>query len=217
MARLQVKFWLDSHKSLEAELYDALQALKDHRQFTATIRNALRLLLDLRARKVDVLLELFPWVAEYFKPQMIEIPKPALSVTEMNQLAQFLLERSTGINQPSAVGYQEQRRIAISATDRDDLLGDLEISQAKSDENATYNMVLSSLGMGIIRLEEVKSEVIAYGLQKDRIPARLKAQAKAQLDRKSEKSTPQGPKAMKVPQFAPPAIDLDADLLMSTT
>lgn len=62
--RLRFPFWLDMHKPDEAALADQIELLKNDRSFAVTVRNGIRLIVDLRAGRLDVLLELFPWVGE---------------------------------------------------------------------------------------------------------------------------------------------------------
>ena len=60
--RGQFKFWLNANDVGEKALGDSLVMLKSNRQFAPTIRNALRLFLDLKAGNTEVLCELFPGI-----------------------------------------------------------------------------------------------------------------------------------------------------------
>lgn len=60
--RVRQVFWLDMNKADEYELAETIDQLKQSRTFVRTIRDSIRLILDLRAGQVDVLLELFPFV-----------------------------------------------------------------------------------------------------------------------------------------------------------
>lgn len=60
--RVMHKFWLDITKPGEDWLDEQIHQLKATRQFTTLLRDGLRLILDLRAGKLEVLFELFPWV-----------------------------------------------------------------------------------------------------------------------------------------------------------
>lgn len=66
--RLRFTFWLDMHKGDEAELAETIESLKQDRTFAATIRDGIRLICDLRAGRVEMLLTLFPWVREALQP-----------------------------------------------------------------------------------------------------------------------------------------------------
>ena len=75
--RVMHKFWLDIRKDDEDQLDEAINTLKHTRKFTQTIRDGLRLMLDLKRGRVDVLLELFPWVQAEFLSALQPPPSPA--------------------------------------------------------------------------------------------------------------------------------------------
>lgn len=75
--RFQFKFWLDANKDDELILCEELDTLKKQRRFTPTIREAFKLILSLRERKIDYLLQLFPWVEEYFRAKFAQDDSPA--------------------------------------------------------------------------------------------------------------------------------------------
>lgn len=58
--RVQERFWLDANNPTDRALGKWLERLKKQRQFTPTLRNALRLYRDLMHGRLDVLYELFP-------------------------------------------------------------------------------------------------------------------------------------------------------------
>ena len=60
MARYRFNFWLDSQKDDELLLMEDIDALKRQRLFSQTIRDGIRLMMDLRRGSFDVLIELFP-------------------------------------------------------------------------------------------------------------------------------------------------------------
>lgn len=62
--RERVAFWLDTAKDDEREIAHTITQLKRRRMFSAAIRDGLRLVADLRGGRLDVLIELFPWVVE---------------------------------------------------------------------------------------------------------------------------------------------------------
>lgn len=67
--RERFTFWLDTLKDDEFQLAEEISRLKRDRSFVGTIRDGLRLILDLRAKRVGVLFELFPWLKD-------ELPSP---------------------------------------------------------------------------------------------------------------------------------------------
>lgn len=100
--RIQFKFWLDIVKNDEYALAEQAMHLKNKRGFSRTIRDGLRLILDLRAGQVDVLFELFPWVKE-----KVEQPTNAAPTTGLERQ----LERLESI-------LKEQGGIAVSPTNQ---------------------------------------------------------------------------------------------------
>lgn len=60
MARKRFTFWLDDKKPTEADIAETIPALKSQRSFAKTIRDGIRLIVDLRNGNTDVLFELFP-------------------------------------------------------------------------------------------------------------------------------------------------------------
>lgn len=198
-------FWLDDDKDDEQSIIEMVKNLKHNRQFTATIRDGIRLVNDLRQGKTDVLLELFPWVLE---GQKTLVPYEIIDFREQVNRMEQLLQHQHTVTSPVQVTRTE--RSLLQAQSEDDLLADLEITKAKSDENATYNMILSSLGMGIIKIEDLHAEVIEYAIKKGRLPE----SARKSISPKAAK--PAGPKAMDVPDFAPPTIALDLELELNS-
>lgn len=82
--RLQYTFWLDLHKPDEQALAETVALLKRQRAFAKAVRDGLRLIADLRAGHTDVLLELFPWVAEHVQP-----PTPPVNANLQVQIARL--------------------------------------------------------------------------------------------------------------------------------
>ncbi|MBZ0285711.1 MAG: hypothetical protein K8L97_33590 [Anaerolineae bacterium] len=64
MTRYKREFWLDARKDDELLLLETIDQLKQQRSFTATLRDGIRLIVDLRAGRLDVLFELFPFTRE---------------------------------------------------------------------------------------------------------------------------------------------------------
>ncbi|MBZ0320110.1 MAG: hypothetical protein K8L91_27100 [Anaerolineae bacterium] len=65
--RQQYLFWLDMNQPDDVALADKIAELKAQRKFAKTIRDGIRLIEDLRAGRLDVLLALFPWVTDHLK------------------------------------------------------------------------------------------------------------------------------------------------------
>lgn len=58
--RRQHRFWLDTMKKADYWLDEQIDILKSKRQYSRAVRDGLRLFLDLKAGRTDVLFELFP-------------------------------------------------------------------------------------------------------------------------------------------------------------
>ena len=67
MARFKFNFWLDAEKDDELLLMEDIDHLKKQRLFSQTIRDGIRLMMDLRKGSFDVLIELFPDIRHHIK------------------------------------------------------------------------------------------------------------------------------------------------------
>jgi hypothetical protein len=63
------KFWLDVTKDSELALVEQLEQKKKKRQYTATLRNALKLFFSLSNGDTSVLFELFPNLKKQLQPE----------------------------------------------------------------------------------------------------------------------------------------------------
>jgi len=61
--RLKFMFWLDLTKDDEYELAEQIDMLKQQRRFVETIRDGIRLVVDLRAGRTERLFAMFPWLS----------------------------------------------------------------------------------------------------------------------------------------------------------
>lgn len=64
--RERFMFWLDLAREEDFIVADMITHLKNSRRFTATIRDGIRLICDLRRGRLDVLFELFPLLEAKF-------------------------------------------------------------------------------------------------------------------------------------------------------
>jgi len=67
MTRFKFEFWLDSDKDDELLLMEDIDELKQNRLFVKTIRDGIRLIMDLRRGSFDVLIELFPDIRKHIR------------------------------------------------------------------------------------------------------------------------------------------------------
>ncbi len=106
-------FWLTVSKDDELLLAEQIDQLKQRRRFLPTIRDGIRLVVDLRRGRVDVLCELFPWVSEIFAP-------PTASA-EFEQMMRRLIEQgSPQAPVPPGPKRIEAPQFAAPAPDDDD-------------------------------------------------------------------------------------------------
>jgi hypothetical protein len=64
----QYQFWLNLNLPEQDEIAGMIETLKERRSFAQTIRDGIRLIYSLREGRVDVLLSLFPWIANSLQP-----------------------------------------------------------------------------------------------------------------------------------------------------
>ena len=62
--RLRYTFWLDMNKPDEEAIANEIELLKNERAFARTIRQGIRLMVELRNHKLDLLLMLFPFILD---------------------------------------------------------------------------------------------------------------------------------------------------------
>lgn len=196
--RHRICFWLDDTKPDEDGLLNEIARLKAKRGFIGALRDGLRLILDLRQGKIEVLQELFPWVLDT-TPSSNDIA----TRSDFERLEQLL----TTFRPTHNVAQTHTRALTDGAHRALDGI-DLEIKEAKSDENAAYNMILSGVSMGITTVDELPDEVVEYAVQKGKLPesARRKKDSLPAIGGGSSQNDG-GPKAMDVPQFATPSFD----------
>ena len=94
--RLRFTFWLDMLKLDEMALADQIEQLKNERSFVRTIRDGIRLIMDLRNGRTEVLFELFPWLKNELSQPMTTIistsPDNGLQ-HQLDRLEQLILQQ----------------------------------------------------------------------------------------------------------------------------
>ena len=81
------KFWLDVEKANESTISDYRGQLKERRQYTSIIRDALRLIRDLRQESLNVLFELFSWINIWLEERAQAIAESMVKNTKRQFLA----------------------------------------------------------------------------------------------------------------------------------
>ncbi len=142
--REKFSFLLNLRNELDFNLADEIHELKKHRQFTATIRDGIRLVVDLRRGRVDVLLELFPWVSDHFAP-------PSASA-EFEQMMRRLIEQGSP-KQPLLIADDDtpvnglRPLIAASALGDDEIVLDIRDVQGGDSTQNFLNSVMGISGV----------------------------------------------------------------------
>jgi hypothetical protein len=132
--RTQHRFWLDTNRQDERDLAEYIAALKEKRTFVSTLRDALRLIRDLRQGRVEVLLKLFPWVADYFMAQTHYLPATS-PIPDLHLALQTHLERVEKLLSSRPVMETPMLPPTVPSRYAGDEI-DLEIKVAEEDEEA---------------------------------------------------------------------------------
>lgn len=189
--RMQFKFWLDTTKTEEYQIAEAVEELKQKRTFAKTIRDGIRLVLDLRAGRWEVLRELFPWVVDAIYDaaradlqaqtgvKLDDAPVPDAIQAKLDRLEKLLLQQGA---------LPIEKRLPSLApipllTEGDP---EIEIREAQSDVNPALNF-LRSLQSHMVTI----SNVVDKAKPEEKIPIL---------------------KALDVSQVAAPTFDDDDDL-----
>ena len=117
--RVQHRFWLDLDNPGEAALNDLTVQLRRERTFTATIRDGIRLMCDLRRGSLDVLFELFPWVRAEFLDYMQAL-QPDKSAAEQRLEQQLARLEKLLLQQTSAPAGPRPLALPRPTVDEDD-------------------------------------------------------------------------------------------------
>jgi len=107
--RIMYKFWLDANKDDELLLMEDIDDLKYRRLFSKTIRDGIRLIIDLRKGNLDVFLELFPQFKERLDGNGGEL------IEKMNRLEMLLQQREASGARPNTNGGP--KKIGLGALD----------------------------------------------------------------------------------------------------
>lgn len=102
MARYKFNFWLDCDKDDELLVAEQVNELKRKRSFSSVLRDGIMIVSELRQGKVDLLLKLYPFVADMIR-QATPPPAPDNSDIERQiaELKRIIMEQG-GITAPPA-------------------------------------------------------------------------------------------------------------------
>jgi hypothetical protein len=144
MAREKFCFWLNLEKEDEFALADYIFELKQNRSFVTAIRDGLRLICDLRAGRLEILLTLFPWIEETFAQRFAERQSVSEGVLseQLARLEQLLLEQG---NKPVTASSGGPKPLAVSSpskprqAEEDEII--VPIKKAKANGNSAQNFL----------------------------------------------------------------------------
>jgi hypothetical protein len=154
--RLRFTFWLDMTKPDEENIAETIDHLKAERSFVRTVRDGIRLICDLRAGRLDVLFELFPWVqAEFLEHKTSTGTNGNGDNTgelkrQIERLEQLLLQQNSGPIMAPVGGPKPMNvpQVAGPAVDDDeDITGLLSVKKAKSDGKSAQNFLDSAFAV----------------------------------------------------------------------
>lgn len=195
----------DTNKPMYESTVNAVEQLKSQRKLAPTIAKALQLFSDLQTGNTDSLEQFFPNVVNKLKE-----PSHTSNEILISEIRSMLKTLPAGDMQALGSG-----RAAEKPAKSDDFgMDDLVITQAKSDENAAYNMQISGLSLGVIKVEELPQEVLRYGLERGKFSGDQKATAQKIVDAEPKPAKEiKGPKKMAIADIDLPPPDID-DLLL---
>lgn len=146
--RLQFNFWLDMEKPAEEIIADMIEVLKNKRQFAKTIRDGIRLIVDLRNGNTSVLLELFPHL------RLQEMQAQPDRVGGDVELKNAILNLRDTIADSQSIktiqsGIQSLNKPALQAPtfDDDDLDLELEVRKDMTKSNSGQNFINSLMAL----------------------------------------------------------------------
>ena len=175
----QYQFWLNLNSEAECRIAEAVDWLKSQRLYSQTIRDGIRLIVSLRDGRTDVLFELFPWIQERLESasKSVEPPHEGNGHDDQIKALQAKIDTLTDLvtqqRTPNGIVISvRENQKALPPPKTDNIASDrLEIKQAaKSPENAGFNMLLNSAAMKVCRYQDLPPAVIAYGIERGKIP-----------------------------------------------
>jgi hypothetical protein len=146
MAREKFCFWLNLDKEDEYILADHIFNLKQERSFVSSIRDGIRLIRDLRAGRLDVLFELFPWTQHELETRNSGGNSEANE--RIARLEQMLLQQSNGVIMQQGSGPKAIKASDFAVPIFEDRDKDLLVMKpAKSSGNSANNFLASAFSL----------------------------------------------------------------------
>lgn len=165
MARYKIQFWLNSQKPDELTVADTVAELKLQRSFSAVVRDGIMIVNELRQGKIDLLLKLYPWVADKIN-ELAPPPPPPTPPIDMTpiyeEFRRFVAEQGRAIPDSRDNGFpvmsglmpapkpsKLQKAIALPVfEDEPDEGATIVLAARKGDMTTTNNFLASFASLG---------------------------------------------------------------------
>ena len=155
--RLQFKFWIDTSQPDGELVADTIELLKNDRAFTRAVRDGIMIVSELRQGRVDLLLKLYPWLADALRATPAANPSSGGDddsdlKASIQRLEQLFLQQNSGPIMAPASGPKAMNvpKIAASVAHDDDE-DMLVIKKAKGNGSASENFLKSAFAVAGIQ------------------------------------------------------------------
>ena len=220
--RIRFNFWLNMDKDEEEKIADQIEILKNQRQFTATIRDGIQLIMSLRNGNLDVLFDLFPWI----QPEMIkQFQAMGIVSSHVNQETISDLPEKEALNGSDQSSHsnsslvQEQQKIEQLRADQEAYERDLERWAREREKQIAAQWEHIEREKERLAAEREKSQS-AIEKRLEKLEQLLIQQGNQPIERPSagrggDPKRPGGPQSLGNNNLPPPVFDddEDADLL----
>jgi hypothetical protein len=150
MYRKMYKFWLNLENDSEYTVAEHVEKLKADRSFTRTIRDGIRLICDLRAGRLDILFELFPWVkAELIAGvQTHETAGEKALKDQLKRIEQQLLQQGhTPVQLPSSTSEASPKSMRVPQFDTPNFDDDDLVLKKDTSTDSAKNFLQSMMNL----------------------------------------------------------------------
>jgi len=220
--RMMFRYWLDATKDDELALADFCEELKQERSFVSTIRQALTLIRDLRAGRLDSLFALFPWILGWMEERAEAIAEAKIRADGggyPEQLEGYLerIERLLEGQDRRPIEHPEPRRLLAAGGDDGALIT---VKRAEMNPKVpSWNYAFAQAGLYGSGFDHLESDCLNYLLDNGKLKrSQLKAETLEKLDFEAQNTVAMQPVSIKkmeinVDLSVPDYADDDDDLI----
>ena len=223
--RMMFRYWLDATKDEELALADFCEELKESRSFVSTIRQALTLIRDLRAGRLDSLFALFPWILGWLEERAEAIAEAKIRAEGggyPEQIEGYLerIERLLeGQDRRPAARIEEHESPRLLASGDDDG-GLITVNRAEMNPKVpSWNYAFAQAGLYGSGFDHLESDCLNYLLDNGKLKrSQLKVGTLEKLDFEAQNTVAMQPVSIKkmeinVDLSVPDYADDDDDLI----